>query len=181
VSHLGLPAAIDAKGPYRVCFVCTGNICRSPMAEVVLRHLAATTPASDGRLLAEHLAVSSIGTGPWHEGEPMDGRARRALERAGYVDHGHVARHLSVDLLAETDLLVALDRRHMQTLRSMGRGRVPDDRVVLLRAFDPAGGGPSDVEDPYYGDVDTFAECLAVVEPACRGLAAALAAHLGRR
>lgn len=181
MSPPGLPGPADPAGPYRVCFVCTGNICRSPMAEVVLRHLAATTPATDGRPLAEHLAVSSIGTGPWHEGEPMDERARRALERAGYADHGHVARHLSLDLLADSDLLVALDRRHMQTLRSMGRGRVPGERVVLLRAFDPSGGGPSDVEDPYYGDVDTFAGCLAVVEPACRGLATALAGHLGRR
>lgn len=175
-----LPGPADPTLPYSVCFVCTGNICRSPMAEVVLRHLAATLPAADGRPLADHLAISSVGTGPWHEGEPMDQRARQALEQAGYADHGHVASHLSLEGVAGTDLLVALDRRHMQTLRSVGRGRVAAERVVLLRSFDPTG-GPGDVDDPYYGDVGAFADCLAVVEPACRGLAAALAEHVGRR
>jgi protein-tyrosine phosphatase len=163
-----------------VCFVCTGNICRSPMAEVVLRHLATDVTAADGRPLADHLAVSSMGTGPWHEGQPMDGRARQAIEAAGYSDHGHVARRLTVDRLTATDLLVALDRRHLQTLRSIGGNRLDAGRVVLLRSFDPTG-GRSDVDDPYYGDANAFADCLAAVEPACRGLVTALAGHLGQR
>ncbi|MGH9093261.1 MAG: low molecular weight phosphotyrosine protein phosphatase, partial [Acidimicrobiales bacterium] len=73
-----LPPA-SGDGPYRVCFVCTGNICRSPMAAVVTAALA----ASDGAL-AGRLAVTSAGTGPWHEGEPMDPRAQAALAGRGY-------------------------------------------------------------------------------------------------
>src|SRR3974390_2526776 len=69
--------------PVSLVFVCTGNICRSPMAEVVLRRLAASRMFDDGSALADHLAVSSAGTGGWHEGEPMDPRARAALERPG--------------------------------------------------------------------------------------------------
>ena len=69
----------------RVCFVCTGNICRSPMAEIILRSLAGQTPTARGTL-GGRLEVSSAGTGPWHVGEPMDVRAARALADAGYPD-----------------------------------------------------------------------------------------------
>ena len=76
----------------RVCFVCTGNICRSPMADVVLRTMAAGHHAGrrdrPGRPPGR---CRSAGTGGWHAGEPMDPRARAALERRGYVDHGHRA------------------------------------------------------------------------------------------
>lgn len=178
MSHPPLPPPRDGAPRYRLCFVCTGNICRSPMAEAVLRHLSSEMPLGAGTL-ADRLALSSVGTGPWHEGEPMDDRAREALGRAGYPDHGHVARHLSLDDLEEVDLLVALDRRHMQTLRSMGGGRLASERIVLLRSFDPVGGGAPDVDDPYYGDADVFAQCLAAVESACRGLAGALVRYLG--
>lgn len=106
-----------------VCFVCTGNICRSPMADVVLRHLASATPVADGSMLADHLVVSSAGTSGWHVGGPMDPRAQAALQRRGYVDHGHVARSFSTVWFASTDLVVCLDRGHQQTLLSLARGQ----------------------------------------------------------
>ena len=145
---------------FDLCFVCTGNICRSPMAEVVFRHLAAQ-PTVDGGLLAERVAVTSAGTGPWHEGEPMDPRARSALERRGYRDHGHVARQVDGRGLARLDLLVALDRTHL----------VPGPPGVLLRSFDPTRPEALDVPDPYYGDAKGFATCLEIIERSCRGLA----------
>ncbi len=77
--------------PARVTFVCTGNICRSPMAEVVLRAYAAEATLADGSKLSDRLVVSSAGTSSWHEGEPMDPRAHAVLEARGYTDHGHVA------------------------------------------------------------------------------------------
>ena len=163
-----LPEPRAGGRPYRVCFVCTGNICRSPMADVVLRWMA------DRSGLAGRLAVSSAGTGPWHEGEPMDPRARRALAAAGYADHGHVAHQVDPSTLVELDLLVALDRRHRQTLASLVPQTSLEDRLVLLRSFDPRAGGALDVPDPFYGEADDFARCLRMVEGGCRGLADAL-------
>ncbi len=167
--------AVDgATTPYRLCFVCTGNICRSPMADVVLRQLAHAITMEDGSTLAAHIEVSSAGTGPWHEGEPMDPRTHRALEDEGFHDHGHVAHQFQQRWFGELDLVVALDRRHAETLRSLAR-RQRDDRIVMLRSFDRQSGGAVDVPDPYYGGREEFASCLAMIAAACRGLATALA------
>jgi protein-tyrosine phosphatase len=153
-----------------VCFVCTGNICRSPLADVVLGHMAGETVLADGTVLADHVRISSAGTGPWHEGEPMDPRAVAVLDQHGYKDHGHVARQFAVSWFDQEDLIVCLARRHQQTLRSLAVGRPMDDRLVLLRSYDRGAGGAVDVPDPYYGDPVDFEECLALIEAGCRGL-----------
>jgi protein-tyrosine phosphatase len=160
--------------PYRIVFVCTGNICRSPMAEVITRSLAASTELADGTTLADHLRVRSAGTGPWHEGEPMHPLAQRALARAGNPDHRHVAHQIKSSELPHFELLVALDRRHQQTLRGLG---ADPDRLALLRAFDPASGAAADVPDPYYGDEAVFDECRDMIASGCAGLVASLSAH----
>ncbi|HUC05016.1 MAG TPA: low molecular weight protein-tyrosine-phosphatase [Acidimicrobiales bacterium] len=157
--------------PFRVVFVCTGNICRSPMAEVVTRTLAGSRVLTDRRPLGSLLRVSSAGTGPWHDGEPMDERAAAALRRAGYPEHRHVARQVVTRTLGTNDLVVALDRRHHQTLRSLGS---PPERLFLLRAFDPRAGAAADVPDPYYGSAADFDSCLAMIEAGCRGVVAAM-------
>jgi protein-tyrosine phosphatase len=158
--------------PYRIVFVCTGNICRSPMAEVATRALAGSVTLADGTALGERLVVTSAGTGPWHEGEPMDPRTAAALRRAGYPDHPHVAHQIAVERLRRCDLVVALDRRHLQTLRSLG---MDPSGLVLLRSFDPSAGAASDVPDPYYGDDAEFDACLAMIAEGCRALVATLA------
>jgi protein-tyrosine phosphatase len=144
------------------------------MAEVVLRRLADARVLSDGSTLGDQLEVSSAGTGGWHAGDPMDPRARSALERRGYTDHGHVARAFATAWLDSTDLVVCLDRGHQQTLISLARAKAGDDRfdrrLVMLRSFDPRAGGNADVPDPYYGDDADFEVCLAMVESGCRGL-----------
>jgi protein-tyrosine phosphatase len=164
--------------PYCVVFVCTGNICRSPMAEVITRALAASTDLADGTTLAGHLDVRSAGTGPWHEGEPMHPLAQAALARAGYPDHAHVAHQVASAELGSIDLLVALDRRHQQTLRSLG---ADPDRLALLRSFDPAAGAAADVPDPYYGDDEVFGDCRDMIAAGCAGLVASLAFHRDAR
>jgi protein-tyrosine phosphatase len=160
--------------PYGIVFVCTGNICRSPIAEVITRSLAADTTLSDGSTLAAHLHLSSAGTGPWHEGEPMHDYSAATLERGGYPSHPHVAHQFSTRRLRHYDLIVPLDRRHQQTLRSLG---ADPDRIALLRSFDPASGAATDVPDPYYGDHATFDECRDMIAAGCRGLVASLTTH----
>ncbi len=165
--------------PIKVVFVCTGNICRSPMADVVLRALATDRALADGSALGAELDVSSAGTGGWHAGEGMDPRARAALERRGYADHGHRARAFETAWMDDADLVVCMDRGHRQTLASMARARAGDyrhdDRLVMLRSFDGRAGGDVDVPDPYYGDDADFERCLDLVEAGCRGLVAHLA------
>jgi len=161
----------SAPPPSRLIFVCTGNICRSPMAEVITRSFADATTLADGSTLGTRLVVTSAGTGPWHEGEPMDPRTDAALVRAGLPSHRHVAHQISAAQLGRYDVIVALDRRHQQTLRSLG---ADPDRLVLLRAFDPAAGAAADVPDPYYGDEAVFDDCLAMIAAACAGLVSEL-------
>ena len=160
--------------PLRVCFVCTGNICRSPMADVVLRAMAAGAALDDGTTLGDHLVVDSAGTGNWHAGEPMDPRAAAALAAAGYTDHGHRARAFEAAWLDDTDLVVAMARTHRQTLAGLARhragGEASGGQLVLLRSYDPTAGGSVDVPDPYYGDDADFGACLAMIEAGCRGL-----------
>ncbi len=169
------PDAAPAVSPAtRVTFVCTGNICRSPMAEVVLRALAAESSLADGSILSERLVVSSAGTTAWHEGEPMDSRARSALTARGYTDHGHIAQPFETKWFDSVDLVVCMDRGHRQTLAGLARRYAGDDRyedrLVLLRSFDRRAGGAVDVPDPFNGDEIDFESCLDMVETGCRGL-----------
>ncbi|GLW49330.1 low molecular weight protein-tyrosine-phosphatase [Streptomyces sp. NBRC 14336] len=148
---------------YRVCFVCTGNICRSPMAESVFRERVAEA-GLDG--LVE---VDSAGTGGWHEGDPADPRTVSVLESNGY-DGAHTARQFQPSWFVRLDLVVALDAGHLKALRRLAPSAEDAAKVRLLRSYDPAAGDDLDVPDPYYGGMDGFEECLEMVEAASVGL-----------
>ncbi|MGW3291674.1 low molecular weight protein-tyrosine-phosphatase [Streptomyces sp. NPDC001002] len=152
---------------YRVCFVCTGNICRSPMAESVFRARVAEAG------LGDQVEVDSAGTGGWHEGDGADPRTVAVLEEHGY-EGGHTARQFQASWFARHDLVVALDAGHLRALRRLAP--TPEDaaKVRLLRSYDPAAGDDLDVPDPYYGGLDGFEECLEMVEAASEGLLAAV-------
>jgi protein-tyrosine phosphatase len=175
ITDLDRAGAPRGRRPYRVVFVCSGNICRSPMAEVITRHLAAGTALDGGTTtLGDHLEVRSAGTGPWHEGEDMHPLAASALVRAGFPGDRHVAHQFRSADIGRIDLMVALDRRHQQTLRGLG---AEPARLALLRSFDPRSGAAADVPDPYYGDDAVFDECRDMIAAACQGLVASLAEH----
>jgi protein-tyrosine phosphatase len=144
------------------------------MAEVITRALAATTGLEDGTTLGDHLEITSAGTGPWHEGEPMHPCAEISLTRGGYPRERHVAHQFASSDLGRMDLMVALDRRHKQTLRGLG---ADPDRLVLLRSFDPSAGAAADVPDPYYGEQGVFDDCRDMIAAACAGLVTSLAAN----
>ncbi|MER6672077.1 low molecular weight protein-tyrosine-phosphatase [Streptomyces sp. NPDC000983] len=148
---------------YRVCFVCTGNICRSPMAESVFRARVAEA-GLDGLV-----DVDSAGTGGWHEGDPADPRTVSVLEEHGY-DGAHRARQFEASWFARLDLVVALDEGHLRALRRLAPTEQDAEKVRLLRSYDPAAGDDLDVPDPYYGGPEGFEECLAMVEAASVGL-----------
>ncbi|MGX5214174.1 low molecular weight protein-tyrosine-phosphatase [Streptomyces violaceus] len=159
---------------YRVCFVCTGNICRSPMAEVIFRARVAEA-GLDG--LVE---VDSAGTGGWHEGDGADPRTVTVLEENGYAT-GHTARQFQPSWFSRLDLVVALDSGHLCALRRLAPTEEDARKVRLLRSYDSAAGDDLDVPDPYYGGADGFGECLEMVEAASAGLLAAVRADVEGR
>lgn len=172
--HGRMPPSADR--PYRVTFVCSGNICRSPMAEAVFSHLV------EDAGLADRVDVDSAGTGDWHVGEPADRRALDALRRAGFDGASHRARQFDAADFVTTDLVVALDSGHARSLRAWA-GPHHLDKVVMLRAFDAdvpddASDRELDVADPYYGGIEGFTEVLDQVQAAGKGLLGRVRADL---
>ncbi|MFI0906472.1 low molecular weight protein-tyrosine-phosphatase [Streptomyces sioyaensis] len=180
------------NAPFRICFVCTGNICRSPMAESVFRaHLA-----EDG--LDGLVEVDSAGTGGWHEGDGADPRTVAVLRAGGYA-HAHTARQFRSSWFDRLDLVIALDSGHLRALRSLAPTEQDAAKIRLLRSYatgaavDAGQGqfpglisnsdrtGDLDVPDPYYGGFAGFEECLEMIETASEGLLAAVRTALTAR
>jgi protein-tyrosine phosphatase len=163
-----LPPARRPDPPYRVGIVCLGNICRSPIAEFVLRQELSAAG------LGAQVLVDSAGTGDWHVGEPMDPRAGAVLASGGYDGSGHRARQVDPGWLAAHDLLLAMDSSNLAALRRMVPGGHLD-RLLMFRAFDPrAGEQERDVPDPYDGRAEDFSDVLAIIRRSCSSLVAAL-------
>jgi len=145
---------------YRVTFVCTGNICRSPMAEHIFRRCA-----EDDGLDVE---VDSSGTGHWHVGDAADERTVATLRRAGYRS-SHRARQFEAGWFDRYDLIIALDQGHQADLHRMAPDGEARGKVRRLREFDPEA-RDLDVADPYYGRASGFEEVREQIEAAVPGL-----------
>lgn len=135
--------------PVRILFVCLGNICRSPLAEVVVRDRAGKR-GLDGRFLFE-----SAGTGSWHIGKGADPRSAATADRYGLDLGRHRAQQITRKRLGEWDWFVAMDGYNHGDLLDMG---VSAERLLLMRQFEPGHDSPPDVPDPYYGGPDGFDE-----------------------
>ncbi|MFC5791291.1 low molecular weight phosphotyrosine protein phosphatase [Agromyces tardus] len=162
----------DAAQPFRVSFVCTGNICRSPMAEVVLRSLAERAGLED------RIAIESAATGDWHVGEQADQRTIEALARAGYDGSQHRARQFDPGDFPALDLVVAFDRGQSRILRNWARSAHDQHKVRLLLEFDSELAPIQDVPDPYYSDAETFDRVLGMIERSTSALFRQLAPAL---
>ena len=161
--------------------VCTGNICRSPMAEVVLRQRLADAS------LGDVVEVDSTGVSDEEHGNPVDPRARAVLRQHGYpTGEGHRARQVRASELAERDLVLPMTAAHARALRRLVDGDPAlTDRIRMLRTFDPAApaepGQPEhvlDVDDPWYGPDSGFETTLAEIEAAADGIVAHVRAAL---
>src|SRR5438067_12580256 len=148
----------EAMEKRAILFVCTGNICRSPTAEAVLRHLAAKEGLD--------LDIESAGLGDWHVGSAPDERAQHHAKSRGYDLSTLRARQVTKRDFAEFDLILAMDRGHLRALQRMA----PPEQRHKVRLFVPE----CDVPDPYYGGAEGFERVLDLVEAACRELLAAL-------
>jgi protein-tyrosine phosphatase len=150
----------------RVLFVCTGNICRSPTAEGVLRALAGDAG------LADRIEVDSAGTHGYHVGDPPDPRAVERARLRGYDLSGLRARQFEVRDFEDFDLIVAMDRGHHGLLLSLCR----TDWVARLHLFQDfaAEAGPRDIPDPYYGGIADYDLALDLIEPGAAALLEAL-------
>jgi protein-tyrosine phosphatase len=147
--------------PFRILFVCSGNICRSPLAEAIFRRLA------DDARLGERFELDSAGMHGYHEGEPADPRTRRVGQRHG-VKVTSIAREIDPRDLDRFDLVVAMDRGHLRQLTAMA-SPAQRSRLRLMLDFD-AGARGRDVPDPYYDGEAAFEAVYAILDAACRGL-----------
>jgi protein-tyrosine phosphatase len=137
-----------------ILFVCTGNICRSPTAEGVLRDLS-------GKAGLE-LHIASAGLGDWHIGQPPDERSQHHARNRGYDLSTQRARQVTPRDFEEFDMILAMDRGHLRALQKMA----PPHHHAKIRLF-VAG---SEVPDPYYGGAEGFEKVLDLVEAQCRRL-----------
>ncbi|MFC8731011.1 low molecular weight protein-tyrosine-phosphatase [Luteimicrobium sp. NPDC057192] len=181
------------RDPYRVMTVCTGNICRSPMAEVVLRD------RFDAAGLRDQVLVDSTGVSDEEQGRPMDRRAVAVLEAHGYdlaalagPAGPHRARQVRASDLAARDLVLPMTVLHAHAVRRLEHGTTGGDGLVvrLYRTFDPSApdvdvdspdGYRLDIDDPWYGDREDFEACLAQLEAGADGVVAYVEGELRRR
>jgi protein-tyrosine phosphatase len=145
-----------------VCFVCLGNICRSPTGEGVMLHLVEKAG------LSEQIRVDSAGTAAYHLGEKPDSRSARAAQARGIALPSR-GRQFQRSDFERFDYVLAMDSSNFRALQTLSDGRY-DDRLHMLLDFDPHSPPGSSVPDPYYGGEPGFEQVLDLCLAACRGL-----------
>lgn len=151
----------------RICFVCEGNIIRSPLAKNLFQHLA------EERGVADKYHLDSAGTSAYHVGESPDRRMRQVAKDRGFEYTGR-SRQFHREEIDHFDLILAMDRNNYRILNSWARTPKDEAKIYLMREFDPHGGEDLDVPDPYYGGMDGFKTTYDIVKRSCAGLLAEL-------
>jgi protein-tyrosine phosphatase len=146
----------------RVLFVCLGNICRSPTAEGVFRHVAGEAG------LLDRIETDSAGIGDWHVGQPPDARAQAASKARGVDISGQRARQVTPADFARFDYILAMDEDNLAALEEM-RPQASTARVSLFLDYAPEAGARA-VPDPFFGGMEGFEHACDLIEAASRGL-----------
>ncbi|HJS28147.1 MAG TPA: low molecular weight protein-tyrosine-phosphatase [Anaerolineales bacterium] len=149
--------------PYRICFVCLGNIVRSPLAENLFRQLA------EDRGVGGRFAVDSAGTANYHAGDSPDSRMRAVASRRG-LDYDGRGRQFKREDFSRFDLIVPMDLENREDLESLAQSQNDRSKIHLLREFDPLSGGNESVPDPYYGPIEGFEAVFDIIDRSCRSL-----------
>lgn len=153
---------ITKKNPFKIVFVCLGNICRSPTAEGVFQHLV------NERGLQAYFYVDSAGTSAYHIGEKANSKSRKTASDHG-IELRTRARRFEAEDLQMFDLIVVMDKENLENVKVLDSESIFEDKVVLLREFDPAPTG-GEVPDPYYGGIDGFQNVFNIVKRSCKVL-----------
>lgn len=153
---------ITEENPYRICFVCLGNICRSPTAEGIFQHLV------NERGLQSYFYIDSAGTSAFHIGEPANSKSQWVANQKGVKLNSKARRFEKVDL-NEFDLILAMDHENLKNIKHLDGNNTHSGKIKLLREYDPL---PEDkaVPDPYYGGMNGFQRVFDVIKRSSEAL-----------
>ena len=168
---LSVTQPITKENHYKICFVCLGNICRSPTAEGIFQHLI------DDRGLEDYFEIDSAGTSAYHIGESANSKSQRTAQSHGITLHSKARQFKQFDL-EHYDLILAMDNENLRNVRQMANGD-QEAKIGRMRDFDPQ---PDDgeVPDPYYGGPEGFENVFQIVKRSCENLLDELESHVQR-
>jgi len=153
---------ITKENPFRICFVCLGNICRSPTAEGIFQHLVME------RSVQSYFEIDSAGTSAYHIGEPANSKSQKEANRHGITLHSKARRFEASDL-SYFDLIVAMDKENLSNINQLDSKNEHSEKIMLLREFDPTPEN-NEVPDPYAGGRQGFENVFNIVERSCKQL-----------
>lgn len=162
---------ITQENHYKICFVCLGNICRSPTAEGIFQNLVSE------RGLDTYFEIDSAGTSAYHEGESANSKSQNTAKKYGITLHSR-ARQLKPGDLDYYDLILAMDQENLSNIKQLANG-VHEGKIGLLRDFDPKP-GDGEVPDPYFGGLRGFEKVFRIVKRSCENLLDELEDHITR-
>lgn len=157
-----LDKEITKEKPYKICFVCLGNICRSPTAEGVFQHLI------NERNLESYFEIDSAGTSAYHVGESANSRSQQTAKQHGISLHSKARQFEPFDL-EYFDLVLAMDQENFSNIKGLSNGKTDSTKIGMLRDFDPKP-GDGEVPDPYHGGIQGFENVFQIVRRSCENL-----------
>lgn len=160
---------ITKDNRFKICFVCLGNICRSPTAEGIFQHLI------NERGLEDFFEVDSAGTSAYHVGESANSKSQRTANEHGITLHSKARQFESSDL-DYFDLILSMDNENLNNVRRMANGN-QTEKIARMRDFDPDPGN-GEVPDPYYGGSEGFENVFQIVKRSCQQLLGELEPHI---
>lgn len=155
-------STISTDSPYRICFVCLGNICRSPTAEGIFQHIVRQAGVD------HYFYIDSAGTAAYHIGNPANSKSRQVALDNG-VELLSRARQIDPRDLEEFDLIIAMDNENLKNIRHLDPAGLYHHKIKRMRDFDPEPEG-GEVPDPYYGGMEGFRNVYKILYRSCENL-----------